>query len=222
MFKLFSNGCSFLTTRPKDGVDTFTSKIIAEHYGMELYNLAMGGRGNDRLCFTTKHWFETNSKENVFAVIGFSSTHRMDYVTNDGWKKGRISGTELTWRTWKIGEQLRFIDAQPGWDIEQTGTMRWLNHVLDLQNYFENHDIPYVIYNSLPIDIVKNTGDLNALLGRINTRRYFNIKDSHYNYIIKNNQIVSPQDPHPSTDGHKQWAEQLIEFIDVNNLRTAE
>ena len=33
---LFSNGCSFLTPRPKDGVDTFTSKLIAEKYGMEL------------------------------------------------------------------------------------------------------------------------------------------------------------------------------------------
>ena len=53
MFKLFSNGCSFLTTRPKDGVDTFTSMILAEHYGMQLHNLAMGGRGNDRLFFTT-------------------------------------------------------------------------------------------------------------------------------------------------------------------------
>ena len=37
---LFSNGCSFLTSRPKDGVDTFTSKIIAEKYGMDLTNLA--------------------------------------------------------------------------------------------------------------------------------------------------------------------------------------
>ena len=27
---LFSNGCSFLTSRPKDGVDTFTTKILAE------------------------------------------------------------------------------------------------------------------------------------------------------------------------------------------------
>ena len=43
---LFSNGCSFLTPRPKDGINTFTTKIIAEQYGMQLENLAMGGRGN--------------------------------------------------------------------------------------------------------------------------------------------------------------------------------
>ena len=48
---LFSNGCSFLTPRPKDGVKTFTTKIIAENYGMQLANLAMGGRGNTRISF---------------------------------------------------------------------------------------------------------------------------------------------------------------------------
>ena len=53
---LFSNGCSFLTPRPKDGVDTFVSKIIAENYNEELFNIAMGGRGNTRISFSTKVW----------------------------------------------------------------------------------------------------------------------------------------------------------------------
>ena len=39
---MFSNGCSFLAMRPKDNVMTFTSKILAEDYGMDLVNLAMG------------------------------------------------------------------------------------------------------------------------------------------------------------------------------------
>jgi len=220
MFKLFSNGCSFLTTRPKDDVHTHTGDLLAKHYEMSNINLAMGGRGNDRVAFTTKHWFETNTKDDVFAVIGFSSALRMDYVTDDGWKKGKIPGTDLTWRTWKVADQLRFVNAQAGWNIDQTATMRWLNTVLDLQNYFENNRIPYVMYNSLPIDIVKNKGDFDALKAKINAKRYFRINNSHYNYIIENNQIVSPHDPHPSTEGHQNWANMLIEFIDANNLRT--
>ena len=77
---LFSNGCSFLTPRPKDGVDTFTSKIIAEKYGMELANIAMGGRGNTRVSFSSKVWFEQNKDKDVFAVIGWSSAVRNDYL----------------------------------------------------------------------------------------------------------------------------------------------
>ena len=34
MSKLFSNGCSFLGPRPKDNVNTFVTKILAEQYNL--------------------------------------------------------------------------------------------------------------------------------------------------------------------------------------------
>jgi hypothetical protein len=39
-------------------------------------------------------------------------------------------------------------------------------------------------------------------------------------YILKNNLVANMSDPHPSTQGHIEWAKQLKEFIDANNLRT--
>ena len=135
---LFSNGCSFLTPRPKDGVETFTSKIVAEHYGMDLSNIAMGGRGNLRISFSSKVWLEQNKGSDVFAIIGWSSAVRNDYITDDGWKKGRIPGTDLTWRTWKTLDNVSFIRGNKGWDIENNLTMTFLENVFDLQNYFEH------------------------------------------------------------------------------------
>ena len=125
MLKLFSNGCSFLSTRPKDGVHTFVTQILAKQYNLQLFNLAMGGRGNDRISFTTKVWFEQNGYKDTFAVIGWSSSHRNDYVTNDGWKMGRIPNTAITWRTWKTVDNLRFIHSKTGWDINDTATMNF-------------------------------------------------------------------------------------------------
>ena len=220
MMRLFSNGCSFLVTRPKDGVDTFTTKILAEQYNLELCNLAMGGRGNDRISFTTKLWFQQNNKEDVFAVIGWSSTHRHDYMTNDGWKKGRIPNMESTWRTWKTADNLRFVTGQPGWDIDQQGEMRFLDHVLDLQNFFELNRVPYVMYNSLPNPTTSPNTDLKKLASSVNKDRFFKIETSHYDFIMENKHIVSPKDPHPSAEGHSQWAKQLKDFIDANDLRT--
>ena len=124
MSKLFSNGCSFLGPRPKDNVNTFVTKILAEQYNLQLFNIAMGGRGNDRISFTTKLWFEQNGTDDTFAVIGWSSMLRNDYVTNDGWKKGRIPGMDLTWRTWKVAEQLKFVNSNVGWDIDNNSIMR--------------------------------------------------------------------------------------------------
>ena len=217
---LFSNGCSFLTSRPKDGVETFTSKIIADNYNMQLVNLAMGGRGNTRISFTTKVWCEQNKIENIFAVIGWSSSVRNDYVTDDGWKKGRIPGTDLTWRTWKTLDNLSFIKSNKGWDIENTLSMNFLDNVFDLQNYFERKRIPYVMYNSLPNDFGNSTADFEVIRNAINMDRFFSPKVSQLEFVLDKNLIVSQNDPHPNEAGHKDWAKQLKEFIDVNNLRT--
>ena len=65
MSKLLSNGCSFLTPRNKDGVETFTTKILAQNYELELINLAMGGRGNTRISFSTKVYCEQNKEEDI-------------------------------------------------------------------------------------------------------------------------------------------------------------
>ena len=217
---LFSNGCSFLTPRPKDGVDTFTSKMVAENYKMQLVNLAMGGRGNTRIGFSTKVWLEQNKDEDVFAVIGWSSAVRNDYITDDGWKKGRVPGTDLTWRTWKTLDNVSFIRSHKGGDIENNLSMNFLDNVFDLQNYFERKRIPYVMYNSLPNDFGNGTGDFEVIRNAINMDRFFNPTVSHFEFISDNNLIVSPDDPHPSAEGHKQWAQQLQEFIDANDLRT--
>ncbi len=218
---LFSNGCSFLTNRPADGVDTFTTKILAERYDMPLVNFAMGGRGNDRISFTTKVWLERHKRDSYFAVIGWSSSNRNDYITNDGHKKGRMPQTDLTWRTWKTLDNVSFIRNKKGWDIEHNLTMNFLDNVFDLQNYFERRSIPYVMYNSLPNDFTqKNIGDFNVIRDAINMDRFFSPKVSQMEYILDKGLVSSPNDPHPSAEGHRQWAEMLKEFIDANDLRT--
>jgi hypothetical protein len=206
--------------RPKDGVDTFVTQELAQAYGLELINLAMGGRGNNRISFTTKVWFEQNGAEDTFAVIGWSSLHRNDYITNDGWKAGRVKGSELTWRTWKTLDNVSFIRGNTGWDIENNAIMNFLDNVFDLQNYFERKKIPYVMYNALPNDFNSDIADFNIIRDSINMKRFFDAKISHLEFVMENNLYVSPLDPHPSTEGHKQWAKLLKEFIDANDLRT--
>jgi hypothetical protein len=220
MSKIFSNGCSFLTPRPKDGVNTFVTKHLADLYGFELENLAMGGRGNTRISFSTKTYFEQFGTKDTFAVIGWSSAYRNDYVTNDGWKKGRMPGTDLTWRTWKTLDNVSFIKENIGWDIENHAVMTFLDNVFDLQNYFERKRIPYVMYNALPNSFEGGSQDFDTIKNAIDMKRFFNPKVSHLEYITEKNLIVSPNDPHPSTDGHTEWANQMKEFIDANNLRT--
>ena len=50
--------------------------------------------------------------------------------------------------------------------------------------------------------------------------RFFRPNTSHLQFITERKLIVSPKDPHPSTEGHFEWANQLRNYIDANNLRT--
>ena len=221
MMRLFSNGCSFLVPRPKDGVHTFTTKILSEQYDMELYNLAMGGRGNDRISFTTKLWFEKNNFTDVFAVIGWSSALRNDYISSDMWKVDKISGQNISWRSYNFCNlPEKFIRKIKNLDVEKTSSMKWIDNIIDLQNFFQLKKIPYVMYNSLPPFLNEADENFSVLYKNIDQARFFKTRSSHYDFIMENKHIVSPNDPHPSTEGHKLWTKQLKEFIDADNLRT--
>ena len=129
--------------------------------------------------------------------------------------------TDLTWRTWKTLDNVSFIRSKQGFDIENNLTMSFLDNVFDLQNYFERRRIPYVMYNSLPNDFeADGVGDFKVIRDAINMDRFFNPKISHYEYILDKGLVSSQNDPHPSAEGQRQWAEQLLVFIVANNLRT--
>ena len=101
--KLFLNGCSFLTFRPREGVNTHCGIEVAKQMDLELaVNLAGGGRGNKRLSFTTKVWCEKNPEiaKKCFFLIGSSGGNRFDYPTNDGYKAHKFPTMETTWKTW--------------------------------------------------------------------------------------------------------------------------
>ena len=57
--KMFINGCSFLTSRPKCGVNTHCGEELSKLMQLPIAdNLAGGGRGNKRLMWTTRVWCE--------------------------------------------------------------------------------------------------------------------------------------------------------------------
>jgi hypothetical protein len=220
MPKLFSNGCSFLTYNPKNGVDTFVTEILAKEYNLPLENYARGGRGNNRISFSTKVWLEQNRADDYFVVIGWSSAFRQDYIASHDPKPIRHAGTELKWQTWKTIQKLDFIRSLGNLDIEDTACVNYLDNIIDLQNYFQLRKIPYVMYNALPPIFNLNKIDFKVMHGLIDMRRFFNFETSHFDFIKKNNYVVDVNDPHPSSEGHKEWTKLLRNFIDANNLRS--
>ena len=100
---LFINGCSFLTFRPRDGVNTHCGIELSKQLNLPVsVNLANGGRGSKRLMWTTRVWCEKfpNEAKKCFFLIGSSGGNRFDYPTSDGYKKHKFPSMDTTWKTW--------------------------------------------------------------------------------------------------------------------------
>ena len=224
---IFINGCSFLTTRPKENVHTHCGTELAKAMNLGIAcQMANGGRGNKRLYWTTRAWCEKfpEQAENCFFLIGSSGGNRFDYPTSDGYKAHKFPTMKTTWKTWDPNRNNHTKDFtrwlfNTGCDIDQLVQIEAISHLLALQDFFQLKKYPYVFYNTLSKPKIEND-DIQMMWDRIDKNRFFKSDTSHAVYTAYNRQECTPNDPHPNTEGHKDWAAQLKGFIDANNLRT--
>ena len=234
---IFTNGCSFLTTRPKEGVMTHVGIELAKMLGLkEARHFGAGGRGNKRLSISTKIWCERNPviAEKCFFVIGITSGMRYDFPMVRGYKKHKFPELNSFWKSYKPWENkatqafFKHLDITSQLDLDQMAHFESLEATLNLQNYFKQKRYAYVMYKTLPDpELIRDKRDIRhkdiyTMQSMIDKDRYFKPTFSHLEYTEQNKQHCSPDDHHPSAEGHRDWAKQLKEFIDANNLCTIE
>jgi hypothetical protein len=223
--RMFINGCSFLTTRPRKGVDTHAGKELAKLMNLDVAcQLAGGGRGHRRLYWTTRAWCEkfVDLAEQSFFLIGSSGGNRFDYPTGDGYKAHKFPTMKTTWKTWdpnRDPETERFTKYlfRNGCDINQMIQIEAISHLLALQDFFKIKKYPYVFYNTLSNPVIDNE-DIQMMWDKIDKTNFFKPETSHLDHTVQNNQHCAKGDPHPNTEGHIQWAKQLKDFIDDHDL----
>jgi len=211
---LLVNGCSFNTPNPKGKVSVFAGQLVAQHYNLELHNLARGGRGNDRIVVTTKLHFERfpQQKQNTIALIEWTQSGRIDYVTKDNYKP--MQGHSSTWRTYHTRDVLHVM---PGFDDVEHESIAMLNNILDLQTYFKANNIKYVMYFGLN-NIITDSADSRTLWNCVDTDHFYYPTYSHFQHCQDNKLYVSATDYHPTTQGHRVWANELIKYMQDNDI----
>ena len=229
---IFTNGCSFMSIRSKERVMTHTGMELQKLMGLEkACHLGGGGRGNTRNSVTTKAWCEKNSElaDKCFFVISISSGQRFDYPVTDRYKAKKFPMLTTHWRTTKphghlpVENFFRYLHKECHLDLDQLIQLESIEAILNIQNYFKVKKYPYVMYKAIKDPEIKvdyKFKDIKALWNAVDKTRFFKPETCHLDYTIENNQSCAPGDHHPSTEGHKDWAKQLKEFIDANNLRT--
>lgn len=228
MQNLFTNGCSYnqwRTVAPHN-VQTCVGQEIAKHYNLDLTNMSAGGKGNDRIVTTTMNWFLQNSSrmKNSFALIQWSSAARFDYPRTNIKKEDIFEGFDLQWRSINVlkdgkhgketFEHFTKMDL-PAW-LQQ----KYFSCVINLQNFFKIHNIPYLMYNGLENDLDTDAKEFVAFKEYVLKKRFFKFDDSrwvHRNFCVSRNMELH-NDGHASEIGVKKYAKLLQRYIDSEQL----
>ena len=216
---LITNGCSFMTHRPKSDVYTSTAHLFEDELDVPAVHLAQGGRGNLRLIATTKLYFIQHPlvlSNKTFCVIEWSETTRKDYIATSKWKS--LPHQDIGFRTYHTTDNEKFLSKQLDYDIEETEKICFLLQVLDLQNYFKTNAIPYVMFNGMSNNTMSKSNSISLLNDEVDKKRFFAFNEmNHFDYVRENNLAISDTDYHPTTEGHKIWFDMLLKFVEENN-----
>ena len=228
---LFANGCSMtMGAELADPDNTSFAALVAEHFGLDLFNAAYGGASNDRILRTTLTWiseyFRDGGKpDDLFVLVGWTSPDRREFGLSE--EEGTIDAN-LFWRN--IHMYTRFADSTP--DLDQLRKLiirsfwcdrecmtRFLVTVNALQGVLASYGIGYLFLHALPACSVHP--ELAALAGSINAGRFFRLLEPQSDFFSITRDVWRvPMGPfqHPLEEGHKRWSVQLINYIELDQL----
>ena len=225
---LFTNGCSYSKPRtvPPYNVLLTVGEEVAKYYNLQHINFAQGGRGNDRMFTTTVLYFLRNPErmKDTFAMIQLSSAGRIDYpLRKPRSQDDAMPGQDISYMSMNIFKDngQRFLNQNfSKIDQIQWLIMRYYNSVINLQNFFKQHNIKYLMYNGLETDINANKNDNDVLEAYVDKKHFFgwNNRDLvHYNFCNDNN-IILENYGHASEQVVLQYSKLLTDYIQKQQL----
>jgi len=205
---LYANGDSHsLGNNVKNQSKTFAS-LLAQALDFELVNLAKSGASNDRIIRTTRDYLLDNRPDLV--VIGWSTWEREEW---------EYQGQFYDVNSYHGAIPESLITKYKNWVIEQTPetlikkSQQIHEKIYKLHCELMEKQIPHVFFNCMyNFFKIKNQQDWNnSYVGP-----YEN--NLSYYWYLKNQNFITDRWYHFDEDGHRAWADFLIDYIKENKL----
>jgi hypothetical protein len=214
-------------------------EYLSENIDYKLKNLAVSSYSNDTIFRETFETIQKHKKDNLFVVIGWTSTVREEIYDRDtnewvnsskGNKNFHAKGDIYDLRT-----KSYFADL-----------IRSLKLILLLHYYCESNDIPHLFFNTFDSEFyfdddklksidfspfgllsVTNIRELSYFMNNIDTTYFCNenmfehlriLEDGSMDYSRKTKYTFMPHDGHPTELGQKTWAQYLYNYIKEKNI----
>ena len=187
---------------------------LARDLGFDLVCDAESASSNDRIVRTTVDWIDQNLTrlKKVFMIIQWTTWEREEWFHKGTWYQVNASGMDMV--PAELQEKYRHYIIGVDWEVKtkQAHETIWQFHLL-----LNNLTIPHLFYNSH-----STFSDIEKLDQRNWGTSYMHPYDRElsYNAVLKNNgyQYVNPKTYHYGADGHCFWANNLLYYINNNNL----
>jgi len=200
---LYANGDSH--TAPDFGY----VNIVAKKFDCVLINHAQNGSSNASILRRTREYLEHTTPD--FIVVGWSTWEREEWYHNDRYYTVTASGTD------SVPEKL--VSRYKQWVTQQTSA-RWR------EKSKEWHDRIYLFHLELNKKNIRHLF-FNCMYGFLTTNDMYDWtnayvepydKDHSFYQYLKNKGLCPDEWYHYEADGHKVWAEFLINYITENKL----
>ena len=193
-------------------------KELGRRLGVETWNAGRLGDSNDSIYNTTIQsieWLKSQGKKDIFAVIGWTAKTRIPIYHEEK--------NELRVRQQRPDNYTLANDLYKKHNYIQN---EFLTKILSLQNYFQNNNIDYLMFNAF--DQFEDFDD-HFLAKFIDKTKWlnYNPKSAHFkDYIVQKYDILPTKTPeerairnkyiltnHPTDISHKAWAKYLYNYI---------
>ena len=200
---LYANGDSH--TAPDFGY----INIVAQKFDCNLINQAQIGSSNASILRRTREYLKHTTPD--FIIIGWSTWEREEWYHNDRYYTVTASGTN------SVPEEL--ANKYKQWVTEQTSdrqsekSVEWHEYIYSFHLELEQKNIRHLFFNCMYDFIRKNqTYNWNSAYVEPYDR------DQSFYWYLKNKGLRPDEWYHYEADGHKVWAEFLIDYIRENKL----
>jgi hypothetical protein len=228
---LIATGCSFTQVPTADVSWPVHLRDYLNHIEC-TYFLGQGAAGNGiisrRTIYHTLKAMKSYDTNDILVGIMWSGADRHDfYQANPNITFNNFEGGEFYCNPVRVAEDYNYYILNNHWDDEATlmyykhfydsinSYIITLEHILRTQMFLQKYNIPYFMteysFDVLPRDPnIINNPDIKYLYDMID-RSYWLPIDNMWQYATDSGiPFARPPDPHPSTEHHKKFTEEVI------------
>lgn len=185
------------------------SHHVATYFNHASENHSQGGASNQRILRTTREYLQTQRPDLI--VIGWTTWEREEWTFNNQFYNVNSSGYDAL--PAELEEEYRLWVSKQNEDSLKIKSDYWHNEIWKFHQELSDKSINHVFFNCMYnfFDVDNQHNWNHSFIGPYDN-------NMSYYWYLQSHGYTTDHLYHYKSDGHKQWATVLIDFIESNKL----